>query len=410
MDNIHDVIVIGSGPAGLAAAVAAAEAGARVLLLEQLDSPGRKLLASGGGRCNVTNILSPRDMAASFGRAERFVRHALYSWPPHKLCEFFEMQGVPIEVTDGFHCFPRSGRAKDILTALWSAARNRGAEIIDSCRVDGLLISDGKISGVRCTGRSFGCSKVVIACGGRSYPALGGTGGGYSLAEQAGHRITDTFPAMVGLQCAEPWVHELAGVSLPDAESKIALPGEKFHCRGELLFTHTGISAFAVLDISGRVAELLAEHPVVPLEINLAAGKNREFWMEKFEQWQREFGNQCVQKLLSQELPRRLAAILVSDPMLKAAAFSKNSRRELAGKLSALTLNITGTDGWHKAMVTRGGVPLDEVDSRNLESRLVPGLYFAGEVLDVDGPCGGYNISWALASGFTAGKMAGKPA
>lgn len=402
-----DTIVIGSGPAGLAAAVAAAEAGERVIVLEQLSSPGRKLLASGGGRCNVTNILSPRDMANSFGDASRFVRHAFYSYPNEKLCRFLEERGVEMELTDGFHWFPRSGKAGDILDALWEYARSMGAEMMTACHAGELLISNGRIFGVRAGDSIFQCRNVIIACGGRSYPVLGGTGGGYQLAQQAGHGITETFPAMVGLRCADTWVHECAGIALPDAESRIALPGEKFRCRGELLFTHTGVSAFAILDISGRVSELLAAMPVVPLEINLFAGRNFDDWIAIFARWQKDSAAKTVLKLLSQEMPKKLAAFLVGDPELKVAGFSTAARRNLAGRLTALKLDITSTDGWSKAMVTRGGVALDEIDSRTMASRIVDGLFFAGEVLDVDGPCGGYNISWALASGFLAGKMTG---
>ena len=405
MSDFFDTIVIGSGPAGLAAWAAAAAASEKVLLLEQLKSPGRKLLASGGARCNVTNVLKPREMAAAFGNSARFVRHALYSWDSVRLRRFFENCGVPIEVTDGFHCFPASGKSQDILNALLNFGHGSAGVLKSGIAASGLLIENSRIAGVSAADRIFRASKVVIACGGRSYPILGGTGGGYALARQAGHRVTETFPAMVGLQCAESWVHELSGISLPDAESRIALPGEKLRCRGELLFTHTGVSAFAILDISGRVSELLAEMERVPLEINLFPSRNRECWLAEFDKWQKNCGNQSVQKLLAQEFPRRLAAFLLDDPTVKAAAFSMARRRELAGKLSALTLQITATDGWQKAMVTRGGVALDEVDPRSLESRIVSGLYFAGEVLDVDGPCGGYNISWALASGFTAGKM-----
>ena len=400
--KIFDTIVVGSGPAGLAAAFAAHTAGKRVMILEQMPSAGRKLLASGGGRCNVSNILAPREMANAFGRASRFVRHALYTYPNEKLCRFFESRGVQLELTDGFHWFPCSGKAQDILEALSTA------EIVTSCRVEKLLIENGAVCGVDTSCGIFRAGKVVLAGGGRSYPALGGNGGCYAPARQAGHRITETFPAMVGLQCAEKWVHECSGISLPDAESRIALPGEKFRCRGELLFTHTGISAFAVLDISGRVSELLNSGKAVPLEINLFADRKFDDWMEIFIRWQKESPTRTVMKLLSQEMPKKLAAFLVGEPELKVSGFSTAARRELAGKLTALKLNITATDGWLKAMVTRGGVALDEVDPKTLESKLVSGLFFAGEVLDVDGPCGGYNISWALASGFTAGEMPGK--
>ncbi|MBR7108054.1 MAG: aminoacetone oxidase family FAD-binding enzyme [Lentisphaeria bacterium] len=400
--NSFDIIIIGSGPAGLAAALAASAAGEKVIVLEQLSAPGRKLLASGGGRCNVSNILSPRDMANSFGKACRFVRHALYTYPNEKLCRFLEARGVEMELTDGFHWFPSSGKAQDVLQALCDDSQ---FEVITSCRAEKLVVEDGAVCGVKCGSKLYPADRVVLAGGGRSYAALGGNGGCYELARRAGHEVTATFPAMVGLQCAEEWVHDCAGIALPDAESRIALPEEKFRCRGELLFTHTGVSAFAILDISGRVSELLSQMPSVPLEINLFADRKFDDWMEIFAGWQKDFPTKTVAKLLSQEMPKKLAAYLAGDTELKAAGFSTAARRKLAENLTALKLNITSTDGWSKAMVTRGGVVLDEVDSRTLESRLVSGLFFAGEVLDVDGPCGGYNISWALASGFLTGKM-----
>lgn len=397
--KIYDTIIIGSGPAGLAAGVAARAGGQRAVILEQLPSPGRKLLASGGGRCNVSNILAPREMANAFGRASRFVRHALYSFSNEKLCRFLESRGVPLELTDGFHWFPRSGRAQDILDAL------SRVEVVTSCRAETLLIDNDQLCGVETSCGRMYAKKIVLAGGGRSYPALGGNGGCYGLARQAGHSVTATFPAMVGLQCKENWVHECSGISLPDAESRIALPGEKFRCRGELLFTHTGVSAFAVLDISGRVSELLALSDTIPLEINLFAGHDSDFWLKLFAQWQKSSPTQGVAKLLSQYMPKKLAAFLVGGTELKVSGFSTAARRELAAKLTALKLNISATDGWLKAMVTRGGVALDEVDSKTMESKLLSGLFFAGEVLDVDGPCGGYNISWALASGFLTGNM-----
>ena len=394
----YDTIVIGSGPAGLAAAFAAQSSGNQVMILEQMPSAGRKLLASGGGRCNVSNILAPREMANAFGHAARFVRHALYTYSNEKLCRFFEKQGVPLELTDGFHWFPASGRAQDILEVL------SAVEVMTSCRAGKLLIGNGQICGVETSCGIFYAPKIVLAGGGRSYPALGGNGGCYALAQQAGHSITETFPAMVGLQCQENWVHECAGISLPDAESRIALPGEKFRCRGELLFTHTGVSAFAILDISGRVSELLKSGKAVPLEINLFAEHNYDFWMETFAIWQKSSPTQCVAKLLSQYMPKKLAAFLVGNPELKVSGFSTACRRELAAKLSALKLNISGTDGWLKAMVTRGGVALDDVDSKTLESKLVSGLFFAGEVLDAHAYTGGFNLQIAFATANLAAK------
>ena len=404
----YDTIIIGSGPAGLAAAAAASSSGARCLLLEQLPSPGRKLLASGGGKCNVTNVLSPEEMARAFERGGRFVKPALYEMGSEDICEYFYRRGVPLTLSDGFHYFPESAKASDILNALLDDAALHGCEFRYGCRVDGVASENGAVSGVVVQGKTLSASRVIVCCGGRSYSALGGNGGGYRVAESAGHTVVPPLPAMVGLQCKEEWVGSCAGISLPDVESRIALPREKGRCRGELLFTHTGISAFAVLDISGRVSELLTRHRIVPMRLDLTPECSSEEWAARFKTWQKSSGTVSVSRLLSEFFPRRLVNILCPQGAVKAAQFPASCRDELVKKITALELNITATDGWEKAMVTRGGVALEEVDPRTLESRIIRGLYFAGEVLDVDGPCGGYNISWALASGTAAGKIAGK--
>ena len=410
MKNTFDLIIIGSGPAGLAAAVAASRRGMRTLLLEQMPGCGRKLLASGGGKCNVTNVLKPADMASRFGRGARFVRHALHTYPAEELKRYFAGQGVPLELTDGFHYFPRSLKATDILHALLDDAVGNGCAVKTGCRVDGVLGRDKAVCGVTVSGEEFYAPQVVIAAGGKSYPALGGSVSGYKLAKDMGHNVVPPLPAMVGLQCKEAWVKECAGISLPDVESRIALPKEKFRCRGELLFTHTGISAFAVLDISGRVSELLEQHKSVPMKLDLMPQRSEDEWRKLFGSWQKKSGNVSVSRLLSEDFPRRLMNILCPQGAMKAAQFPGSARDEFIKNATALELNITATDGWDKAMVTRGGVALDEVDIKTLESRIVRGLYFAGEVLDVDGPCGGYNISWALASGFLVGNMIGEKA
>ncbi len=356
----------------------------------------------------MTNILSPADMASRFGRGARFVRHALYTYSAEYLKRYFAGQGVPLELTDGFHYFPGSLKAADILHALLDDAAAYGCTVKTGCGVEEILSSDGAVCGVAAGGERFYAAHLLVACGGRSYSALGGSLSGYKLVQKLGHSVVPLLPAMVGLQCREEWVKECAGISLPEAESRIALPKEKFRCRGELLFTHTGISAFAVLDISGRVAELLALHKSVPLKIDLMPQRSENEWIQLFNSWQKGSGNVSVSRLLSEDFPRRLVNILCPQGAVKAAQFPASARDEFIRKVTALELNITATDGWEKAMVTRGGVALNEVESKTLESRIVRRLYFAGEVLDVDGPCGGYNISWALASGFLVGNMMGR--
>ncbi len=405
--------MIGAGPAGLAAAIAAAEAGSRVLVLEQMPRPGLKLLASGGGRCNLTNRFEVEDLARPFGRQWRFMLDALYNFPPEALIAWFEERGVAIEFPDGFHAFPKSGRAADVLAALLRTARELGVEIQTSRRVTSLLIAAGAVAGVRTAdGAELRCDRVIVAAGGKGYPELGALGIGYELAARAGHTIVPPLPAMVGLCVTETWAHDCAGIALADAEARIALAGEsKTPDRGELLFTQNGLSGPAVLDLSGRVSELLTKHPAVPLEINFFAGRSVDDWLAQFNRWQGESGKKLVRNLLAELLPKKLAGHLSADlGEVAAANFGAAARRELANRLSGCRFAVTATESWRKAMVTRGGVALREVAPDTLESRLTAGLYFAGEVLDLDGPCGGYNLQWAFSSGRLAGSAAGERA
>ena len=404
-DERYDLAVIGSGPAGLAGAISAASAGAKVILLEKESRSGGKIPISGGGRCNLTNILDAENMARSFGDQWRFLIPALRSFPPEKLREFFDSRDVEIEVTDGFHCFPRSGKAAHIVETLLNECDLLGVRRQNNCKADEIIFENGRIAGVRAGGRNIFAKALLIASGGRSYPRYCGGTSGYELARQAGHRITPLFPAMTGVQCVEEWPKLCAGISLPDAECRIDLPGMKERCRGELLFTHSGISAFAVLDLSGRIAELLAEHEIVPLKVNFFAGTSKEEWLQRFQIWQQQHGTSNISKLLADFMPKRLIPFFLEQDC-SAARFSAAARRQTAERLSSYTLHINAVEGWEKAMVTRGGVDISEVFPKTMESRLCPGLYFAGEVLAPAGPCGGYNIQWAFSSGSLAGTSA----
>lgn len=401
----YDFIVIGSGPAGLAAAFFASLRGKKVLLLEKEKRFGGKLPISGSARCNVTNILSADEQANAFGKKGRFLLPALKNFPPEMTRDFFKSQGVPIEITDGFHCFPKSGKASDLVDVLLSGCRDRLVQCLSSIQADELLITDKKICGVRCGSKVYHSSKVLLACGGKSYPKWCGSEKGYELARQAAHTVTPLYPAMTGLQCAEDWVKECAGISFEDAECCIDLKSEKMHCRGELLFTHHGISAFAVMDLAGRTAQLLAEQNSVPLKINLFASLAPDDWKKRFTLWRTTKGKVNVGKLLAEYLPKRVIPYIVPDAETPFARYTADSEKELLNNLTALKLNAVDTENWHKAMVTCGGVALNEVNSKTLESRLISGLYFAGELLDVDGPCGGYNIQWALSSGVLCGQQ-----
>lgn len=400
--------VIGAGPAGLMAALAAASAGNRVAVFEKLPRPGLKLLASGGGKCNISNILQPGEFCKYLGRHGRFALPALELLPPEKLRSFLEQHGVKTEVTDGFHIFPVSRKASDILNALLTECRKLGVEFFYGTEIKSIETGSGHVSGIVTESGSIKIDKLVIATGGMGYPELGGGGSGYKLASDTGHRIEKTFPAMTGLTCSETWIKECPGISFQDASVILNLPKfRKRPSRGELLFTHNGISGPAVIDFAGDVSELLEELNKVPFKINFFADKNPESWFACFNLWQKESGKKLVRKLLAQELPAKVAEILCGLAGIKedttAAEFDADGRKQLATRLTALPLEIDGTESWKKAMVTRGGVSLKDVEPHTLESRMIKGLFFAGEVLDIDGPCGGFNLQWAFSSGFLAG-------
>lgn len=398
-----DTIVIGSGPAGLAAAYAAGSIGRKVLVIEKMAKAGMKLLASGGSRCNVSNILDLETFAERFGRNWRFLLPALQEFHGKTLLEFFELHGVPLTLTDDFHYFPASGRASDVLQLFLKEISRQGNRIVCGRKVTGLtrerdtwLISAGD--------RRYRAARVVCACGGRGYPALGGSMAGYDLVSAAGHTVTPLFPAMTGVICADKRVGECAGISLPDCVAEIAVKGHKLSARGELLFTHRGFSAFAILDLAGKIAELSARYGSVPLKIDFLPDMTPADIAGEFALWRQNGGTRKVSHLLSRFLPHRIALLLLKNEDPEISRWTAASSAALGAGLKGSVFEISAVENWDKAMVTYGGVSLKEIDPHTLESRLHPGLFFAGEMMDVTGPCGGFNITWALASGMLAGR------
>ncbi len=403
-----DVLVIGAGPAGLMAAVAAAAAGRRVRVCERMESAGRKLLTTGGGRCNLTNMAGVDAIIAAFGRQGRFMQPALREFGPDVLRDFFAAAGVPTVVQDDGCVFPVSQRARDVLDALAREATRHGAEIDCRCAVQKLVVRDGVVAGVEAADGLIATPRVILAAGGRSYPALGSDGSGLALAVAVGHTLVPPVPALVPLITAETWPKQLAGIVLEQARVRIDRKGQPREGRvGPVLFTHRGISGPPVLDLSGAVAALLAEGAPVSLLIAPRIDRDLSAWRTLFDGWRASFGRRALHNLLSGELPRALAQVLceLTGLMETTPAQARREQLDTLARLCAeLPLTIQQTEGWEHAMVTRGGVKLNEVDPQTLQSRCVPGLFFAGEILDLDGPCGGYNLTWAFASGQLAGK------
>jgi len=407
-----DVAVVGGGPAGLMAAIAAAERGRRVVVLEQLDRPGAKLLASGGGRCNLTNTLPPADFLARFGRQGRFMQPALEAFGAAALRLLLDSLGVATHAPDGLHVYPVSNSAVTVQSALWRRAKRLGVAVRLATRASRLWIEQGAVRGLETSHGRVAASRVILASGGRGYPALGGSAVGYDLARQAGHTVTDLVPALVPLLAREAWVRGCAGVSLP-VRVWIDLPRRPHAgAAGDVLFTHRGLSGPVVLDLSGEVSALLARRETVPLRLDLSLGTTAAEWLARFDAWERSAGRKTFAGLLDGRLPRRLAAALCGlaeiAPGARPSQVSRAARRVLADLVVALPLTVTATEGWSSAMVTRGGVSLREVESRTLASRRIAGLAFAGEILDLDGPSGGFNLQWAFSSGHLAGSMAAR--
>ncbi|MFZ5830168.1 MAG: NAD(P)/FAD-dependent oxidoreductase [Planctomycetota bacterium] len=409
-----DVIVVGGGPAGLVAAERAASRGLRTLLFEKNRRPGAKILIAGGGRCNLTHACDAEGVVEAFGTQGPFLHSALASLSPGDVVELFRREGVPTYVEEGGKVFPKSDQAEDVLAALLCRLQRSGAALATE---ESLWQIDRQPDGFRLTTskRRLTAASVVLCCGGKSYPGCGTTGDGYAWASALGHTIVNPRPALAPLTCALGWVRALTGIAIPDAavelqpERSLRLkPADRrrLRHRGALLFAHFGLSGPTAMNVSrfvsdegedrrwSLVCDLLPQVPRDELD--------RALWSDAA-----AAGSRQVANLLALWLPGRLAQSLADAHVelgaCRASELSRDGRRALVDAVKALRLPIDGTLGFKKAEVTAGGVSLAEVDSRTLQSKLVPGLYFAGEMLDLDGPIGGYNIQAALSTGWLAG-------
>ncbi len=405
-----DVVVIGAGAAGLLAAIRAAEEGRRVLLLEKNRKPGVKILMSGGTRCNLTHATDNRGIVEAFGPPGRFLHSALAALSVEATVDFFEAEGVATKVEETGKVFPVSNRALDVLDALLRRLRRAGATLALQEPVRDLVRTEAGFSVVT-PGRVAGARHVVLTTGGQSYPGCGTTGDGYALAARFGHALVARRPALVPVTVAAAWVAELRGVTVPDVGVRV-LEGERplASRRGSLLFAHFGLSGPVVLDVS-RAVSGHADPAALALELDLLPAV-REAELDERLRVESASGKKQLAAVVAPELPRRLCEALLAraglPPDRKAAALPRDDRGWLVACVKRLRVAVTGTLGFGKAEVTAGGIVLDEVDSRTLQSKRAPGLFIAGEVLDLDGPIGGYNFQAAWSTGWLAGASAAR--
>jgi len=406
----YDLIVIGSGAAGMMAAITAARDGKSVLLLEKLSKIGAKLKATGGGRCNLTNTLSNEDFMARFGRDGRFMTPALDALDHKALMAFFKEIGVESHAPDGYRVFPVTHSSSTIINAMQQEMQNLGVVVLCSHKVETLEHDGVKVTGVHTQTDTFYGSAVVIASGGMGYPVLGAEGDGYPMAESVGHKVTDLYPAMMPLKVKESWVENCRA----DTIAKVAMHVDmkkykKLSAIGDLIFTKGGIRGPVVLDFSREITPLLNKFDEVSILANLTKGMNeeqiRKHLKDELNKDPHRSTLQLLQTLLPESVSIELCKLAEIDPALALSKQVGTARDKLIKLLAWTPLTVNGHDGFKMAMITRGGIHLKEIDPYTMQSKKLKGLYFCGEVMNLDGPCGGYNLQWSFASGFLAGQL-----
>lgn len=408
--NHNQIIVVGAGAAGMMAAITAARAGAAVLLIEPNEKVGRKLYITGKGRCNVTNACPEEELLANIPRNGKFLFSALSRFGSREVMAFFEGLGVPLKVERGNRVFPQSDRAADIIDALFFEMRRLGVVLMQD-KVIGLVTEEGCVTGVDTekSGRINGCKAVILATGGASYPRTGSTGDGYLLARSVGHEVTSIRGSLVPLESNDRDCARLQGLSLRNVVLKVTNRKNKtvYKEQGEMLFTHFGLSGPMILSASAHMnfdKDSYTAH--IDLKPALDEQKLDARLLRDFE----ERANQDFGNALGGLVPRSMIPVMISRTDIpsdtKVHDIRREQRRALLETLKDFQISITGPRPVSEAIVTCGGIRVKEVDPRTMESRLVKGLYFAGELLDVDAYTGGFNLQIAWATGYAAGQAA----
>ncbi|CAG7635109.1 hypothetical protein PAESOLCIP111_03626 [Paenibacillus solanacearum] len=413
----YDVIIIGGGSAGLMAGVAASESGAKVLLIDKGDKLGRKLGISGGGRCNVTNNKELDELIKYIPGNGKFLYSALSNFGNKDIIAFFERLGIRLKEEDNGRMFPVTDKAKTVVDALIRQIRQQGVDIRMNAPVDEVLYEQGQATGVRLkSGETLRSHAVIVASGGKSVPHTGSTGDGYAWAERAGHMITELFPTEVPLTSKAPFIRsrELQGLSLRDVSLTVwNAKGKKLVShQGDMIFTHFGLSGPISLRCSQFVVKELAKSGAgeVLLTIDLHPDQSADELYEQTLQLMKDEPKKAAKNVLKSLLSDRLIPLLFQkanlDEHLTYDHIPKQQWLELAKGIKSFPVPVNGTLSIEEAFVTGGGVHLKEIDPKTMESKRMPGLYFCGEILDIHGYTGGYNITAAFSTGYAAGKSA----
>ena len=400
-----DVCVIGGGPAGMFAAITAAQSGCSVLLLEKNDRLGKKLLITGKGRCNVTNNCGAEEVLRNTPRNGKFLFSAMAAFPPAEIMAFFEKEGCALKTERGNRVFPVTDKSQSILDTLTRKMRRLGVTV-KTARVSKIETDEFGVIGVDGSAGFFPCKKVILATGGASYPATGSTGDGYRIAKDLGHTIVEPQGSLVPLETAGNDCQEMQGLALRNVAVKLLNPKGKavYKDFGEMLFTHFGVSGPTVLSASAHIGKGDGWKLSIDLKPALEEKKLDDRILRDLEMYQ----NRSMENALTDLLPRSMIPVVLRrlgvDPALQANSFTKQNRRALIELLKNFTVEITGKRPVAEAIITSGGVKVGEIDPKTMESKKVPGLYFAGEIIDCDAYTGGFNLQIAWATAFAAGK------
>jgi len=413
------VVVIGAGPAGLLAAGRAAMLGARVLLLEKMEKPARKLRITGKGRANITNMKPLEAHLQEIHPEPRFLRQAFQAFFNRDLIALLQGQGVETKTERGERVFPASDRAWDVAEGIVAWAEGQGVEIVHHARVDALVVEDGAFAGVMVTRKASGRPERIearcgiIATGGQSYPATGSTGDGFRFAEATGHRIENLRPSLVSIE-TRPALEAAQGLTLKNVQLTLWINGKKHSCEfGEAEFTAKGLGGPIVLRLSRKIVDALAEGRKVEATLDLKPALDLPKLEARLTRDLEAAGATCGHVLRSL-LPSQLVAVfgerLSLDPAAPAAHIKGPKRKQLLNQLKELRFEVTGHGSWEEAIVTAGGVSLKDIDPWTMASRKVENLLFAGEVIDLDANTGGYNLQIAFSTGWLAGETAARKA
>lgn len=406
------VVVVGGGAAGMIAAVAAAERGHKVTLLEQNEKLGKKIFITGKGRCNLTNASDMEQIFENIVTNPKFLYSALYGFDNRACMTFFEENGLRLKTERGNRVFPFSDHSSDVIKTLEKKLHRSGVEIRLHTKVDKLIVEESRIAGIRDeSGETYAADSVILATGGVSYPSTGSTGDGHRMAEETGHRVTTCYPALVPLRIREPWCRDLMGLALKNVTVTVK-NGKKvlYEGFGEMLFTHYGVSGPLILSASSYINKLATGNELsllLDLKPALTMEQLQKRLIREFEQnRQKQFKN-----ALGGLFPARLIPVMLElsciDPEKKAGEIGKGERNAFAEVIKGLPMTITGTADFNEAIVTKGGVSVRDINPSTMESKIIAGLYFAGELIDVDALTGGYNLQIAWSTGHLAGESAG---